>query len=84
MTDKCRRAKGATLILCESAAKAVSSDMVQIQHMRNSDTGKLRERLSIVKGKKSATLYYCPWCRADIDTRPRERATQASKQGEQA
>jgi len=78
MADKCRRAKGATLELCDSAAHAVQHEMVKLQHMRELDKGKLRERLAIVKGKTSAPLFYCPWCRADIDTRPSERAAQSA------
>lgn len=81
MAEKCRRAKGATLQLCESAAHAVQQEMVRLQHMRDTETGKLRERLAIVKGRKWAPLFYCPWCRADIDTRPRERA-QADQKGD--
>lgn len=83
MADKCRRAKGATLELCEAAQYAVHKEMVRLQTMRETESGKRRERLAIVKGKEWAPLHYCPWCRADIDTRPRERATQAAKQGEQ-
>lgn len=78
MADKCRRAKGATLELCDAAALAVSKDMVQLQTMRSFETGKRRERLAIVKGKECAPLYYCPWCRADIDTRPRARPKQTA------
>lgn len=84
MSDKCRRAKGATLQLCDAAAYAVSNGMVQLQTMRNFETGKRRERLTIVKGKEWAPLHYCPWCRADIDTRPRQRPVEVDKKGDAA
>ena len=78
MADKCRRAKGATLELCDAAALAVSKDMVQLQTMRDWETQKTRERLAIGTRKEWAPLYYCPWCRADIDTRPRARHKQTA------
>lgn len=76
---KCRRAKGATLELCPPAAYSVSQGILKLQTLRDFETNKTREQLAIVKAKESAPLHYCPWCRADIDTRPRERATQAAK-----
>ena len=67
MTENCKKAKG-ELSLCESAKQAESAGFVEVQTMRNHDTGKRRERLAIRKGKTSAPFYYCPWCRANIDT----------------
>lgn len=83
MTDKCRRAKGATLELCDAAQLAVDKGMVHLQTMRCFETDKRRERLAIGSKKQWAPLYYCPWCRADIDTRPRVRAAQAKQGGKQ-
>ena len=79
MTEKCKRAKGATLALCPAATYAVRQEMVTLQHLCDMETGKRRERLAIVKKKEWAPLHYCPWCRADIDTRPRERSTPAAQ-----
>ncbi|MEG1281239.1 MAG: hypothetical protein RSD57_12400 [Comamonas sp.] len=75
MANKCRRAKGATLQLCDAAAHAVSTEMVRLQNLMDMETKKRRQRLAIVKGKEWAPLHFCPWCRADIDTRPRQPAT---------
>jgi len=74
MPEKCRRAKGATLQLCDSAANALSAEMIRLQSLVDRETQKRRQRLAIVVSKKCAPLYYCPWCRADIDTTPREPA----------
>lgn len=74
MPENCRRAKGATLQLCDAATHAVRTNMVRLQHLIDMETKKRREQLAIVKGREWAPFNYCPWCRADIDTRPREPA----------
>lgn len=75
MADRCRKAAGAKLELCPSMHNAVHDGFVHRQTMRDFDTDKRRERLAMEKGRKCAPLYYCPWCRASIDTRPPERIT---------
>lgn len=84
MPEKCKKAKGATLVLCDAAAYAVSQGFVSLQHMRDLETHKLRERLALVQRKENAPLHFCPWCRANIDNRPLERAAQAAKEGSDA
>lgn len=70
MAEKCRKAKGATLERCEAAQYAISAGLIHLQCLRNMETGARRERLALKKGKEWAPLHFCPWCRADIDTRP--------------
>lgn len=74
MADKCKKAKGGALEFCEAMQRAWSDGYVERQHLRNSDTGKRRERMALVKKKISFPLDYCPWCRASIDTTPAQRS----------
>lgn len=69
MSDKCRKAMG-ELTLCANAKIAESAGFVEVQTMRNHETNQRRERLAIRKGKKSAPLHFCPWCKANIQTEP--------------
>lgn len=74
MDEKCKRIAGGALKPCPDMQQAISLDYTVLQHMRNHDTGKLRERIVLRKKKVNFPLLYCPWCRADIDTTPRQRA----------
>lgn len=74
MDEKCKRVAGGAIKPCVDMQQAICLEGVVRQHMRNQDTGKMRERFALVKKKTSMQLLYCPWCRADIDTRPRQRA----------
>ncbi|MBF5007639.1 hypothetical protein [Diaphorobacter caeni] len=71
MTDKCKISKG-EITLCSAASKASSLGFIEVQAMRNHETNARRERVAIRKGKQSAPLDYCPWCRANIDTSSKE------------
>lgn len=73
MADRCKKAAGAKLVLCDAAQHAVSSGFLRQQSLRNFETKKSREQLAIVKGREYAPLRLCPWCGRSIDTRPIER-----------
>lgn len=73
MNERCRKAAGGKLEQCPSMHNAIHHGLVRLQALRNFETGKRRERLAIVKGKSAAPLFYCPFCRASIDTSPPTR-----------
>lgn len=69
MTEKCKKLTAGRLSLCDTAHSITGLGFVTLQTMRNVETGKARQQLAIMKGKKYAPLWYCPWCRSNIDTR---------------
>lgn len=78
MADKCRKGSGATLVRCDAAQHAISFGFVDLQTLRNHETGKTRQRMALRKGRQSIPLQFCPWCRAAIDTSP---ATPSAENG---
>lgn len=73
MSDKCKKTKGSKeLTFCENMAEAISLEYVQLQSLRDSITGKRRQRVSLLKKRTSFPLLYCPWCRSNIDTYPKD------------
>lgn len=80
MTDKCKKKvffrckkkENGGLVLCVAALYAEVDGFIRTQHVRDFEADKLREQISIVKGKQSAPLRYCPWCGSNIDTTPRD------------
>lgn len=73
MTDKCKKIKGGKeLTFCENMAYAVSQEYVQLQTLRNNQTGKRRQRVALVKKRTSFPMLCCPWCRSNIDTYPQD------------
>lgn len=82
MSEKCKKTKSGALEFCESMQQAWSEGYVERQHLRNNETGKRRERIALVNKKISFPFPYCPWCRANIDTTPTQRADQAAQGGE--
>lgn len=82
MSDKCKKTNGGKeLTFCQNMAEAVSQEYVQLQTLRDNLTGKRRQRVALVKKRTSFPMLCCPWCRANIDTTPKERA-QAAQGGE--
>ena len=71
---KCKKLAGAKLQLCDAALQSTRDEFTRVQTLRDMDTGKMRQRLAMVKGRVSAPLMFCPWCRSAIDTRPAERS----------
>lgn len=72
MTDKCKKLRSGALQLCDEAVFAWSQGFIDRQTLRNSVTGTRRERLALRQGKKSMALPCCPFCRANVDTAPKE------------
>ena len=53
---------------------AISHGLVSLRSLLNMETRKQREEIALVKKKGKLPLDYCPWCRANIDTYPKEPA----------
>jgi hypothetical protein len=70
MSDKCKKLAGSRLSLCDQAHAIAGHGLVTLQTVRDHESGKTRQQLAIVHGKKFASLQFCPWCRGAIDTRP--------------
>lgn len=83
MSDKCKKTKGGKeLTFCQDMAEAVSQEYAQLQTLRDNLNGKRRQRIALVKKRTSFPLLCCPWCRANIDTTPAQRAAQAAQGSE--
>ncbi len=83
MSDKCKKVKGGKdLTVCADMAEAISQEFAQLQSLRDLKTGRRRQRVALVKKRTSFPLLCCPWCRANIDTAPRDTA--AAPQGDTA
>lgn len=72
MTDKCKKLRSGALQLCDEAAFAWSQGFIERQTLKNRATGARRERLTLLQGKKCMPLPCCPFCRANVDTAPKE------------
>jgi len=72
VTDKCKKLRGGELLLCKEAEFAWSQGFIDHQTLRDHETRQTRERLALRKGKKSMALPCCPFCRANVDTAPKE------------
>lgn len=82
MSEKCKKLAGARLDLCLEAAHAARSEFVSVQTMREMETGKVRDVLTVSNGRTAKALWYCPWCRANLETRPVKREARFQAQGE--
>lgn len=80
MSDKCKKTRG-ELTFCADMAEAISQEFAQLQGLRDMKTGKRRQRVALVKKRTSFPLLCCPWCRANIDTAPREATAAQQTQG---
>lgn len=75
MSEKCKKVKGGKeLEFCENMKVAVNQEYAQLQTLLNQLTGNRRQRIALVKKRTSFALLCCPWCRANIDTSPKEKA----------
>ncbi|MGG4055011.1 hypothetical protein ABEW79_25565 [Delftia tsuruhatensis] len=74
MTDKCKKLRGGALQMCEEAEFAWSTGFIERQALRSLVTGARRERMALRKGRTSMELPFCPFCRANVDTSPKEAA----------
>lgn len=68
MSTRCMKLGGQTLVLCETARTVTSTGLVEIQVLRNTETRQARQQLAIKRGRQYASLRFCPWCGASIDT----------------
>jgi hypothetical protein len=74
MTDKCKKLRSGEIAMCEEARNAWRADFIDLQTLRDHVTGARRERMALRKGKSSMGLPFCPFCRANVDTSPKEAA----------
>lgn len=74
MADKCRKVKK-MLEPCAGLVAARDGEILKVQALRNLETGAVRNNVVIkTRGKcqPGYVLNYCPFCRADINTEPRD------------
>ncbi len=72
MADKCKKDRCGEVEFCEAAKTAWAEGFIEHQTLKNRTTGKRRERMALMKGRFSMELPFCPFCRANVNTAPKE------------